>query len=1031
MKFFAKKTLVQVAKTVFRDKKRAVWAAIPALLIFLTTVGCSPQHYRQKADREVYSLVRHSACDREAALCDFTIDIDKRSRMYDPFDPDHEPMFRDDPCAHRLMHCVDCKKIGKKCKRCKQTAWADNPCWRQYLIIDEDGDVFLNKEAVIELALRHSPEYQKALENVYLSALAVSNQRFRYDVQFFGGESLFYTASGDLVGASNGSTVASDAKFGLNKKFATGAELMVSMANSVTWQFAGPDRFEANSLFNLNFVQPLLREAGKKIVLEELTQAERNLLANVRQMVFYRQGYYAKVLTGSSGPSLPAVGRPSPGAGGVGNSRGYYELLAEQIKIQNQEQNLVSLEDNVNQMEEQFQAIRDSRRTKLSVEEMRQQFYTSQTRLLQQKNSYLTTVENYLVSTLGLPPDLPVKVQDPLLEQFQLISKRMTDLQGQTQTLLLSLRREDLIDIPAETFQTIGEILEGVEKEMVTIDHDYQTMQQKIPERSATLQVLAAQIARSPSAAQQIDPRIFDVEQLKSNIETIRERFEMQHDRIAAVVTLVNFLQQTEPVALFEILKDKTLSPDVAEAVYALELHEILDPAITDTYVYQHKVDGREITISQEMALYRIWLNRVIDQLSFQILETALCQARIRLNSITLVPVSISAEQAFAVAAENRLDWMNARAALVDSWRKIRVAANALKSDLSIQVKGSAGTIENDSIKFDASNSQLSVGVAWDSPLTRHLEQSAYRTALINYQQARRDYYGYVDQANAEIRNNIRLLQRTQVEFEIQRSSIGIATTTVELAQLELIRPPKTPGESNSDNNLAQRIISALEKLLDAQNNFLDLWIGYESCRMGLDLQMGTLRLDSRGHWIDPGPITGDSFAATQPMTAEDVVRPIRDLTVPEEPMLAPQENEMIQKILDVEPPQPEKAGDEKPAEEKPAAPAPAQPQAEPAAPLPPDDEETVEKMEPAQSVSGEPKTTRAVSIAPASKPLTPAGNNRTRQEMRENPLKPAYHRPPATGEATKKANVTFVPNESAARPLTTKDAPPPPPTNL
>ena len=30
--------------------------------------------------------------------------------MYDPFDPDCEPMPPDDPASHRYMECVDCKK---------------------------------------------------------------------------------------------------------------------------------------------------------------------------------------------------------------------------------------------------------------------------------------------------------------------------------------------------------------------------------------------------------------------------------------------------------------------------------------------------------------------------------------------------------------------------------------------------------------------------------------------------------------------------------------------------------------------------------------------------------------------------------------------------------------------------------------------------------------------------------------------------------------------------------------------------------
>jgi hypothetical protein len=52
--------------------------------------------------------------------------------------------------------------------------------------------------------------------------------------------------------------------------------------------------------------------------------------------------------------------------------------------------------------------------------------------------------------------------------------------------------------------------------------------------------------------------------------------------------------------------------------------------------------------------------------------------------------------------------------------------------------------------------------------------------------------------------------------------------------------------------------VSALSDLLDAQNNFMSVWVNYEALRRSLDLDLGTLQLDSEGLWIDPGPIRED-----------------------------------------------------------------------------------------------------------------------------------------------------------------------------
>ena len=82
-----------------------------------------------------------------------------------------------------------------------------------------------------------------------------------------------------------------------------GAELVVGLANSLVWQFAGPDQYTANTLLNFSLMQPLLRAAGRKVVLERLTEAERIMLANVRQMEQYRRGFYLAVVAGQESRS--------------------------------------------------------------------------------------------------------------------------------------------------------------------------------------------------------------------------------------------------------------------------------------------------------------------------------------------------------------------------------------------------------------------------------------------------------------------------------------------------------------------------------------------------------------------------------------------------------------------------------------------------------------------------------------------------------------------------------------------------------
>ena len=98
----------------------------------------------------------------------------------------------------------------------------------------------------------------------------------------------------------------------------------------------------------------------------------------------------------------------------------------------------------------------------------------------------------------------------------------------------------------------------------------------------------------------------------------------------------------------------------------------------------------------------------------------------------------MKSEEAFRTARLNRPDWMNARASLVDTWRQIEVVANTLQSDLNLTFSGDVNTVDNNPLNFRGSTGRLRVGLEFDAPLTRLAERNAYRTALINYQQARR-----------------------------------------------------------------------------------------------------------------------------------------------------------------------------------------------------------------------------------------------------------------------------------------------------
>jgi hypothetical protein len=111
-----------------------------------------------------------------------------------------------------------------------------------------------------------------------------------------------------------------------------------------------------------------------------------------------------------------------------------------------------------------------------------------------------------------------------------------------------------------------------------------------------------------------------------------------------------------------------------------------------------------------------------------------------------------------AIARENRLDWMNARARLVDAWRKMDYFANPLKSGVTFTADGGFGTLGNNAGRFDSRAGAARVGLRFDTPLNRLAERNAYRESQVDYQRARRDYMLFEDRISQSLRNTLRII---------------------------------------------------------------------------------------------------------------------------------------------------------------------------------------------------------------------------------------------------------------------------------
>lgn len=902
--------------------------------IFLTAgIGCSRQKYRTDADNEVYQLLNtvDKTSEKYWELEGFTLQEACGSRYANLYDPDAQPSPLDDCTAARLMNDVEGEKGRQKWSKNGFVQSVENENWRSTLPApNAQGEIVVDQKIAFDLALLHSPEYRSALENVYLAALNVTAERYAFDTKFYGGSSLYYTNSGAFrKDASSSSLDLSTVDAGARRKLATGGDVLVSLANSMVWTFSpGDQRMTPSTSLGYAITQPFLRGAGRAIVLEDLTRSERRLLANVRQLAFYQQGFYVGVLTGSSPVRSPSSGG-YPGQG-VSNAQvgGFYGLLASQVRIRNQESNVASLADNYQRYEEYFLTSRVTNRTE--VDRVRQNWLSSQRSYIELKDSYRDSIESYLM-TLGLPPDIEnVVVRDPLVDQFNLMPATLEKFQADVSTLLAWLRNKEhqvVGDGVARYINSIAD-LEGSETATISVadlraifeDYDRQfalgldetnadltRLENEVrPRRERNLESMKTRFERENA---ELDSSFFDYKLVDERIKGIRDDLDRPNETVNEFGTILNARGVKYNIAkTFELIRQTMLtyapddlatmiayqrenkgsspfSPEILQLVDDLHMNSELNDPIQfnadeiekelaeldamsagltdeDRALYQERREKLQKSIANLRSgtlvrgdIYRYWFTSCLTKLSEDIMTLRLIQARARLESIELSVVDVESETAFRVARERRLDWMNARSNLVDQWRNIEIVADQLRSDLSVGIGGSIRNEGSNPVNFSAKNAQFNASIQFDAPLDRFLQRNSYRQALISYDQARRSYYQYVDQVHQQIRSSIRAIELAQVSFELERDSVLTSIKRVHSAQLSLTKPPSGSSRVGSVDSNAEALTNALENLLSSQNEFMQMWLQYQSRRMSLMLMLGVFTLDDTGRWIDPGEI--------------------------------------------------------------------------------------------------------------------------------------------------------------------------------
>jgi outer membrane protein TolC len=224
-------------------------------------------------------------------------------------------------------------------------------------------------------------------------------------------------------------------------------------------------------------------------------------------------------------------------------------------------------------------------------------------------------------------------------------------------------------------------------------------------------------------------------------------------------------------------------------------------------------------------------------------------------------------EEVIETALYRRLDVANSADAVIDAQRKVYVAADGLRGDLDLFVGvdatslsgsselGGVGALDDDltadrgrlnplrrlrdNNPVRSFRDQAEIGIDWEMPLDRVVEQNIYRKALIAVSQRQREYEQVADTVKLEVRQAYRELTAAAERYRVQLEALELARkrfkNTLLLVQY---------GRASS-----RRVLNAQRDLFDAQNAATEALVDYSVATLNFYRDTGVLEVRPDGMW--------------------------------------------------------------------------------------------------------------------------------------------------------------------------------------
>lgn len=468
--------------------------------------------------------------------------------------------------------------------------------------------------------------------------------------------------------------------------------------------------------------------------------------------------------------------------------QGYLGLLEQVQAIRNSEANVNALARNVEELD---LLVRNKTKARTDRDLIAINYQSSQLSLIQSQVGLQTSLDGYKIQ-LGLPTELNVTLDESPLKIFELNNPEIDVLRMENETRFLALLQPEI----APPIEELEKVAGAIRAQYVRLGPIYAELEAELGRWRAKLDQVGPDgvelpLPPNPPADSGMARQVVLSDRVRSELVDSRLRVGMNLEALDAAVADL----PTSPRA-----KSWTKLRDILGIEFA----------------------GRIADIRSSQTQTRVFL-------------------------IELPPSDLTSEQAVSLGLQNRLDLMNARAAVTDAWRNEELAANRLLADVNVLYQGNLNTDPKRSglFRFDAGDSTHRIGLQFDAPLVRRAERNAYRASQIGYQQARRNWMRSRDLVVQQVRIDIRTLDQLRRQFEISREQLITSARQTEATEIE----QRASGSTDSSNTLV--LLQALQGLLSAKNTLIQNWVSYQTIRMSLYRDLDLMDIDAQGVWLN------------------------------------------------------------------------------------------------------------------------------------------------------------------------------------